>query len=563
MKKQATFFVLIIATILGGCNNHPASPTLLNKVESLMQAQPDSAYALLASIDTDTLNAGSFARWCMLKAELSHRTSHVSIPSIEDMERTLNWYKKQGTEEESLKAEFYLAVAYTHAGESKQAMKIYARIYAVAEKKKDYQLMGYTCSYMADLYFDYEYASKSLEKKTEAAFWFKKANNPRSYVCALRDICMNYAAMDSLSQALSYLQKADSIGKTLNDPNVYSSILNAYGNIYQMDGKYKLAEKYFYQSLDTDKNAISNYFALTNLYIETKQLQKAKATLQKIPQSNALNSFSIYDNLYKIAKMEGKFEQALDYLEEYTDLNDSLTIAISESKILEIENRYKHQKLMTENAELRLRQTGYLLTFAVCLIVVLAMLWAYFGYRKRTEKKLLLQQADIRDTRNRLLELSIEMERKNALLKHSEEEEKELERMREEMETLTARYRTLRENMLESSPAYKKLHQLAKQKKPQNTRTLIGEELWEQIKQQAQKVYPGLRRYVINRCPDLSESEWSYCCLYMFGFDTNDEATLLGINPPSVRTKTLRLRTRLNIDLPDQMSLYEYITMQI
>ena len=48
------FFVLIIATILGGCNNHPTSPTLLNKVENLMPAQPDSAYALLASIDTDT-----------------------------------------------------------------------------------------------------------------------------------------------------------------------------------------------------------------------------------------------------------------------------------------------------------------------------------------------------------------------------------------------------------------------------------------------------------------------------------------------------------------------------
>ncbi|MDN0078623.1 hypothetical protein QVO32_04250 [Bacteroides gallinaceum] len=155
------------------------------------------------------------------------------------------------------------------------------------------------------------------------------------------------------------------------------------------------------------------------------------------------------------------------------------------------------------------------------------------------------------------------MERKNALLKHSEEEEKALERMREEMETLTARYRTLRENMLESSPVYKKLHQLAKQKKPQNTQTLISEELWEQIKQQAQKVYPGLRRYVIDRCPDLSESEWAYCCLYLFGFDTNDEALLLGINPSSVRTKTLRLRTRLNIDLPAQMSLYEYITMQI
>ena len=71
------------------------------------------------------------------------------------------------------------------------------------------------------------------------------------------------------------------------------------------------------------------------------------------------------------------------------------------------------------------------------------------------------------------------LERKNALLKHSTEEEKALERMHEEMETLTVRYRTLRKNMLESSPVYKKLHQLAKQKKPQNTRTLISEELWE------------------------------------------------------------------------------------
>ena len=52
-----------------------------------MQAQPDSAYTLLASINTDTLNAESFAHWCMLKAELSHRTSHVSVPSIEDMEK--------------------------------------------------------------------------------------------------------------------------------------------------------------------------------------------------------------------------------------------------------------------------------------------------------------------------------------------------------------------------------------------------------------------------------------------------------------------------------------------
>ena len=135
MKKPIILLTAIILTALSGCNE-PAQPILLNKVESLMCSQPDSANALLASIDTDTLNDGSFAHWCLLKAELSHRTSHVSVPSVEDMEKTFDWYKRQGTEEESLKAEFYLGMAHAHAGESEQAMNIYARTYAIAEKKR-------------------------------------------------------------------------------------------------------------------------------------------------------------------------------------------------------------------------------------------------------------------------------------------------------------------------------------------------------------------------------------------------------------------------------------------
>ncbi|MDN0078624.1 tetratricopeptide repeat protein [Bacteroides gallinaceum] len=142
-----------------------------------------------------------------------------------------------------------------------------------------------------------------------------------------------------------------------------------------MQGEYKSAENYFYQALNKDANPVPDYFALASLYIETNQLQKAKDILQKIPIDEGINRYVVYWNLYEIAKLEGKFEQALNYLEQYTEINDSLSIASNESKILEIENRYKHQKLMTENAELRLKQTGYLLAFAVCLIVVLAMLW--------------------------------------------------------------------------------------------------------------------------------------------------------------------------------------------
>ena len=121
-----------------------------------------------------------------------------------------------------------------------------------------------------------------------------------------------------------------------------------------MQGEYELAEKYFYQTLNNSANPIPDYFALSHLYIETNQLQKAKEMLQKIPMKESINRYAVYSDLYEIAKLEGKFEQALNYLEQYTEINDSLSIASNESKILEIENRYKHQKLMTENRALDL-----------------------------------------------------------------------------------------------------------------------------------------------------------------------------------------------------------------
>ena len=562
MKNLLIFLTVITITALSGCHKHTL-PLILNKVENLMCSQPDSAYALLASINTDTLDTESFARWCMLKAELSHRASNVSVPSIEEIKTALNWYQKHGTAEEQLKAKFYLGMAYANEGETNKAIDTYVKVYQHAEKTKNYQLMGYVCSYTADLYAKDEYAIQSLKKRKEAALWFKKAQNKRSYVCALRDICRNYAYMDSLSLALTYLHKADSIGKTLNDANVYSSILNAYGNIYTITKDYDKAENYFKQSLAISKDSASDYLALIKLYLQTKSYKKATALLQNIQSNLTYNLFMIDKSYYLLYKLQGDYINALKHLETYSHLKDSFYIASSQSKVFEIENRYKHQKLMTENAELKLQQRNYLLIIAICLIGVLILLGIYWNYRKRTEKRLLLQQANIRETRNQMLELSIEIERKNALLERSEAEQQALQRLQQEKKELTAHYHTLRQNMLQSSAIYKKLQQLARQKKPGNNKSLLTPQLWEQIKRQAQEVYPGLRRYVINRCPDLSESEWAYCCLYLFGFDTNDEATLLGINTTSVRTKTARLRTRLHIELPEKSSLYDYLTTQI
>ena len=55
------------------------------------------------------------------------------------------------------------------------------------------------------------------------------------------------------------------------------------------------------------------------------------------------------------------------------------------------------------------------------------------------------------------------------------------------------------------------------------------------------KIYPQFYSLLKEAFPNLTESEYQYCYLHIFGFDANDEAKLLGINPASVRMKRTRI----------------------
>lgn len=43
------------------------------------------------------------------------------------------------------------------------------------------------------------------------------------------------------------------------------------------------------------------------------------------------------------------------------------------------------------------------------------------------------------------------------------------------------------------------------------------------------KIYPQFYSLLKEAFPNLTESEYQYCYLHIFGFDANDEAKLLGI----------------------------------
>jgi len=551
MRKSIAIIITSIL-VLSGCNKQQSvSDRLLNEVGKAIAINPDSASNLLKSISSpEKLDDKTFARWCMLSGKITDEIFTTILPTYQ-LERAYDWYSSHGSPDEQVQILIYLGRSYFADGDYDKAMSIYTNALDIAEKNKFNNLIGYIYDYIGDLYREKFMRTEAIKRYEAAAECFKKENNTDSYACALRDVGREYAEMDSLSHALHILIVADSVANKTKNIEVTASINNALGNIYAMQNKYDKAEKYLLKALLTGREKMPDYVALIDLYTTSGSINKAKELLSKIPQDNPQYTCSIKYLYYQIYNAEENYKEALVNLEEYVNMVDSIVYADSQSKILDIESKYNHLKISKEVDRLKIN---------ICIITLLLITIGYLLYRKKAKEKIQRQRDELYLIKTNLLNVSLELEKKKRLLDTFKEKNEYYNKMQEEIILLTANYKELQNKSLENSPLFKELTHLTTQNKPRNNRSLITDEQWKLITDEITHIYPNLHRYIYSLCPDLQIQDFMYCCLYMYGFDTNAEAQLINITVDSVIKKRLRLRQKLGITLPNNnTTLREYL----
>lgn len=558
--NRLTSIIILFISLLSGCSKQQSTTEMtLDEVEKIIKVNPDSASNILKSIlSPEKLDDRSFARWCMLSGKVTDEIFNELLPTYQ-FERAYDWYSSHGNPDEQAQILIYLGRSYFAEGDYDKAMSIYTKALDVTEKNKLNNLTGYTYCYIGDLYREKFMFTEAIKRYDTATRCFQKENNIDSYACALRDIGREYARMDSLSLALNILTIADSVAVNTENTEVSASINNTLGNIYAMQNKYDKAEKYLLKAL-SGKEKMPNYVALIDLYTASNSINKAKELLFKIPQDNPKYTCSIKYLYYQIYNAEKNYKEALANLEEYVDMVDSIVYADSQSKILNIESKYNHLKISKEIDRLRIRQQSYIIVSIICITALLIITIGYMLYRKNAKEKIQKQREELSRIKTDLLYASLELEKKRRLLDTFKEKNENYNKMQEGIALLITNYKELQSKSLENSTLYKELIHLANQNKPRNDKSLITDKQWKLITDEITHIYPNLRRYIFSLCQDLQEQDFMYCCLYMYGFDTNTEAKLLNITVDSVRKKRLRLRKKLDITLPDNNStLYEYL----
>ena len=412
---------------------------------------------------------------------------------------------------------------------------------------------------MADLYGFRDITSERLEKRKEASNFFKKARNYKSYAYALKDLACECTLTDSFNYTIPLLQKADSISQLLHNKDLTADVANAFGVIYEAQEKYKNAERYFLKAIETgSKESYKDSISLLHIYIKDNQLAKAHEWIETITKHNDI-AYYFNQAYYLLYKAEGKYKEALHYKEICSDMLDSLTLVQNETKVLEIEKKYNNAKIREENELLKITQQRNTIIIIIAISLFLLSVAGYIIYRQRSKAKIYYQQTILDKMKIELLHLSAALEEKKQILQKAlADKENNAHKLQQEIEVISYKYNRLQKQSLETSTVGKKLISLTKKNRLEDSQ-LPTDKTWHSIMTEVDKIYPQFYSLLKEAFPNLTESEYQYCYLHIFGFDANDEAKLLGINPASVRMKRTRIYQEVQLKHNKETFLRDYI----
>lgn len=553
--------VLLFCLLAARCTNEESkrSISMLDAAERLLPTDADSASLLLAGIpQPEELGNRDFARWCMLCGRATNYTHADTLP-VHQWKRAQEWINKHGSPEERAQVGMFLGRAYAEDGEWDLAMQTYAEALHDAKEHKAYNVAGYICTYMADLYNFKDMPNEIRAKYAEASSLFSKAGNLKSQVYSMKNLAVEYAYIDSFLYAKRIMQKVDSIASTLHIQRIYYNIANAYANIYDLQKCYDLAEEYYKKAISLDEcHGIKDSIGLADIYVATGKINMAKELIDKMILHDSLNY--LLNELYvEIYKLKGDYQQALHFNEICFDIFDSITIKQNKAKVFEIEKRYNHLKIQEENGRLKNARQRFLIYLIITTAVLIIGIIIFYFYRKHAKMQLRWQEEKLNILDKERSEIATKLSEARCSLETVQENQEENLKLQQKVLFLSERYRELQELRLENSTIYKKLSSLMAKPKPNNDKPLLTDKLWHTLIIELRKIYPDFQTSLYEQSPELSEEECRYCYLHVLGFDGNNEAVLLNINPSSVWMKRSRIKQKLSSNTPKDKSLHDIL----
>lgn len=580
-----TIAVVAIIVFVSSCASKEAK-RIMDTADAVMWTRPDSALAVLESIDTLSLKTkAQRARYSLLYTMALAR-NHRDIPDLRIIKPAASYYERHGSNDDRMKMYFYLGTAQYDTGDPESAIASYLRAKEYSFHSDNLVFKGIISSSISDVYLWNNNNSESILYCKEACDYFAQA----------KDSFRLWNTTGLLANRYSNIRgwaKADSLysiffSQPIRDTSIYArQLLNlAWNNIFKPGSDP-------HESIDLFRKATGEFGGTPSLsdycvYAYASEIIGDYDTANDlIRQLENVDSSSTILKIwkYRISKHRADYKTALTYLEQsLNDQNSEVLETVGQSVALAQSDYYENKSLLLDKDRRLQRQVKWMI-FLIAVMMVASGLGIY-SKRKKIWQRQVEEMSFINDEVSQRLNEALLSEKEHlrsidSLASANELAEKNIQTLSEKLSSAAEKEQVLmglRAKYVQANKQrYAQLNVLCRQylESPNASRNgkdkiyaevkkilaILDEPNQKELESMLDDNLDGIMTKLRAAIPDTTEKDFRFISFLVLGFDTKTISRMMDYNVNTVYTKRYIIKEKISkLDGENKALFSEFIS---
>ena len=554
--KEKVIFLLLIIMILTSCAGNRKYDDLMQRADSIMNADDDSAKVAIRMLDGVKSQLSEFTKKQRMRYELlRHKAmnkAYISFTSDSKMKEVVDYYDRHGSANERMLANYVLGCVYRDMHEVPLALEYYNKAAEQADTT------AADCDY-GTLYRVY----------SQMGFLFSKQYLPYQLLDAFgKAEKYAYLAKDTLNAIINYQNKGDAydyLGKkdsvvaiNLRSANMFKRIGDNYNAAIALGCNYSYyidkgdsvnARKAFESYTSTGYEGNSNYgdakaFLLCEkgrYYMFVSRLDSAFSCLnQSLKLSKSYSNKAVATKI--LAQYYARINKpvlAMKYALKSSEYNDSDLLAVRESQLQQIQAMYNYgrNQEIARKAELKAERITMLVYVLIAggVVIFLLLTYLYLKQLKKKKEKIVVTKQLYDDSLLKLRQKQEELELLRTVNDRKiadviKEKEQTINKLKEDLKDIRDKYSNSSlsdvDILLKESSIYKRIKYLELHPKE-----IMRENDWKELEETIEQLIPSFIPLLKNR---LNVIAYRICLLVKLEISTSSIAILLGLSSSAI-----------------------------
>ena len=368
MKHTGILLTLVAALLFVACRTDNTSIQLLDQAETLMNAAPDTALALLDSIDSHRLGRADNARYALLRSQALDK-NFIDITNDSLISIAVDYYAHSHNEPYKMLAHYYYGRILFNAGDYAHSIIELLKAEKIATETDDNFQLGLISHNISNIYDNIYWGEGAIEYAQKSYDAYSQTQYHRHCYYSLLHLGIkhfnyyNYTESEKLFKTL--LTQVQEQNDTILCIETLTQLASTYWAVNNYNKAITAYNEAIKLNLDKDIIGAAQYSRLSSSYIMTDQLEKGLKYANIAYEKDTAEVWGLY--LYN--EKCGNIKEALHYLQkEILTQNEILDNITTQSVLKSVEN----YNLMEE----KLYKQSYRYERALLIIIIITIIIA-------------------------------------------------------------------------------------------------------------------------------------------------------------------------------------------